>query len=750
MNRPTTVPAESPPARMRPLALALLLGFVPIGAHADDASNVDALTQIRNFIEFGIGWVDGGSARFGRYNGLDRDGGYGVLNIDWHARAAHDAEVATFTRLQARDLGLDTRRVDLAHGQQGRWVLRAGYAELPMRRSDDARTIFRGAGGNALTLPGDWVRAQNTAGMSQLGASLQPIAIGHERRRGMLGFDLLLARGWQFDSQVRHERKEGIKTIGAVIGNSGGNPRAVILPEPIDYTTREVELALRHFTPARQVEIRYLVSLFDEGQGALSWQNPYATIGGWQASVGHPTGFGQMALPPDNQFHQLSLLAGFNFAHGLRLVGDVAVGRMEQNETFLPYTINPVLAASIVQPLPRSSLDGRIDTTVANLRLTGRGFERIDWSLSGRIDDRDNRTPRDEYVYIAGDSALQNVAANSSFRRFNEPASYRDSRLRADAGWRVKPRTRLTASLEQRETERTYSERERADETTFKLGFRHAAGERVALALRVERADRDGSTYHGNEPFLSGYAPGYTSNVAGQWENPPLLRKSHLADRVRERAGASLTLTPNEAWQIGFDVQRVDDDYRRSELGLTDASSDIYTIDIGWVPSLRWSVYAFASDERLAMRQTGASIRTATREADALDPARRWRAAHDDRIDTHGAGVTFKPSSGRLQLGFDWVDARSVTDIDVSVGSALTARALPSNRTRLKSASLRADYAMAPKWTLTLRLMHEHYRSSDFTIDGVGPAQLANIVLLGETSPEYDANVAIASVTYRF
>jgi hypothetical protein len=197
-------------------------------------------------------------------------------------------------------------------------------------------------------------------------------------------------------------------------------------------------------------------------------------------------------------------------------------------------------------------------------------------------------------------------------------------------------------------------------------------------------------------------------------------------------------------------VQRVDDDYRRSELGLTDASSDIYTIDIGWVPSLRWSVYAFASDERLAMRQAGVSIRGPTREADALDPARRWRAVHDDRIDTHGAGVTFKPSSGRLQLGFDWVDARSVTDIDVSVGSALTARPLPSNRTRLKSASLRADYAMAPKWTLTLRLMHEHYRSSDFTIDGVGPAQLANIVLLGETSPEYDANVAIASVTYRF
>jgi MtrB/PioB family decaheme-associated outer membrane protein len=749
MNRPTLHTPE-PPARLRPLALALLLACAPLAAQDKEAFDLESLTRIRSVLEFGLGWIDGATPRFGRYSGLDDRGGYGVLAIDWYQRAAHDADDPVFTRIRAHELGLDTRRLDVAHGRQGQYVLRAGYAELPMRRSDDAQTIFRGAGTNRLTLPGNWVPAPSTAGMHELGASLEPVAIGHERRRGMLGLDLLLARGWQLDSRVRHERKEGIKTVGAVIGNSGGNPRAVILPEPIDYTTREAEVALRHFTPARQFEIRYLVSLFNEKLGGLSWQNPYSTIGGWQASVGHPNGFGQIGLPPDNQFHQLSALGGWNFAGGVRLVADLAMGRMTQDEDFLPYTVNPTLAASIVQPLPRASLDGRIDTTVANLRLTGRSFERLDWNLSGRFDDRDNRTPRDEYVYIGGDSTLQNVTANSAFRRFNEPASYRDTRMRADAGWRFAPRTRLTAAIERRETERTYSERESAEETTLKLGFRHATGERFAAALRAERADRDGSTYHGNEPFLSGYAPGYTSTVAGQWENAPLLRKFHLADRVRERAGATFTLTPTDSWQIGLDLQRVDDDYRRSELGVTDSFSDIATLDVTWMPSPRWTAYAFASQEDLTLRQVGASIRTATREADAVDPARRWFARHDDRIDTHGAGFTYTPGSGALAFGFDWLDARSVTDIDVSVGSALTAAPLPENRTRLKSGSLRTEWRFAPQWSVTLRLLHEHYRSSDFSIDRGAPNQLANVILLGETSPDYDASVATMTLRYRF
>ena len=47
---------------------------------------------------------------------------------------------------------------------------------------------------------------------------------------------------------------------------------------------------------------------------------------------------------------------------------DVSYGWMLQDQTFLPYTVNPGL--TVTNPLPRNSLDGEINTTLVNLRLT--------------------------------------------------------------------------------------------------------------------------------------------------------------------------------------------------------------------------------------------------------------------------------------------------------------------------------------------------------------------------------------------
>lgn len=737
----------------RPTVLAVLVaGVLAAGSAAaqDENPELDALTRIRSFIEFGLGVVDGESYRFGRYNGLEREGGYGVLNVDWFRRAPHDAEVPHYIHVVATDLGLSTRRVEVEQGHQGRYRVRASYAELPTLRSDTGTTPFLGVGGNQLTLPSGWVGSANTAGMTALPATLQPVRIGHERRRLGFGLDVLLQRGWEISSDVRRERKEGLKTIGAVIGNSGGNPRAVILPEPIDYELREGEVALRWSDPRKQFEARYLVSLLEENLDALSWQNPYAAISGWNAAAGFPTGFGQLALPPDNQFHQGSLSGGWNWDSGLRLSGTVALGRMKQDEEFLPYTINPAIASSVTQPLPRPSLDGRIDTTTANLQLTGRSGGRFGWSASWRLDDRDNRTPRAEYVYIGGDSANQSTGATSSFRRFNEPISYRDSRLKADATWRLAPRTRLNGSVERRSTERTYSEREEADETTFRLALRHDNGDWLTAGLRFERADRDGSTYVGNEPFLSSYAPGYTATVPGQFENPPLLRKLHLADRRRNRFAASATVTPTEAWSVTLDLQRLDDDYHASALGVTDTSSDVFTLDATWMPTTQWSSYAFLTRERLAMNQLGVSTRGATRVVDAQDPARSWSAAHDDHIDTAGAGMKWTLAGDRLELALDYLHARSDSDITVLAGSALGALPLPSATNRLRSLSVQADWRFDAAWSARVRLWNERFRFADFTLDGIEPNQLANVLLLGEGTPDYDVNVLFATVSYRF
>jgi MtrB/PioB family decaheme-associated outer membrane protein len=747
----------TPPSARNALYASVLFGLMAPGmlfAQSQftlDESDPDvaALTQIRSFIEFGISYVDDDSFRFGRFSGMQREGGYGVLNIDWFRRAPWNSADPTYTRVTGTNLGLASRRASFEHGRQGDYQVRASYQQIPIYRAT-GDTIFNGAGTAHLTLPGNWVPAQNTAGMTRLLSSLQPVELRTERRRFGFGLDKLLSDRWEVSTNVRHEAKKGLKALGGTFGNSGGNPRAVILPEPVDYETRQVDVALNYFDRSKQFELRYHVSLFDDGNRALTFSNPYSTISGWTPSTGFPNGFGEMALPPDNQFHQISASGGYNFSSGMRASADLAIGRMTQDEAFLPYTALPALQASIVQPLPRASLDGKIDTTLANFRIGDRPTDQLFWNASLRYDDRDNKTPRDEYIYIGADSQVQNVAANSNRRRYNEPYSYSETRLKLDGGYRFGRRTQLLGSIERRDIDREYSEVEESEETTLSLHLRHSMSDWFSGSLRLVRSDREGSTYHGDEPFLSGYAPGYTSTVAGGWENPPAFRRYSVADRVRDRIGANVTLTPNAFWNVSLDVQQVEDDYHRSELGLRRSDANVYTLDIGFVPSDVWSAYLFYSVEEREIDQNGASISSATRVANSTDPARRWNAFHTDDVDTGGAGIKWKAIEGRLDLGADYLVARSESLISVTTGSALNSRPLPPDKTRLNSFSVYGTYLLRDDLSLRLRLWNEHYRSTDFALDDVEVNQLSSVILLGDQAPNYKVNVITASLVYRF
>ena len=715
-----------------------------------DPEQVAELTEIRSTLEIGIGYVSDDSFRFGRYTGLEDEGVHGVLNLDFLRRGPYDGDSAEYLRISASDLGLTSREAAIEYGRQGDFGIRIGFDQMTALRSDSAATVFAGAGTDSLTLPAGWVPATSTAGMTALASSLRRVDLQHERKRWDLGVEKRLSRHWTLSASFSHEDRDGIKSLGGVFGNSGGNPRSALLPEPIDYETQTFDVSAAYTGSRKRFQIRYHLSLFENGFESLSWQNPYSTISGWAATAGYPTGFGQMALPPDNRFHQLDAAASFDLTPNTRLTVDLAFGRMTQNEPFLPYTADSVLAASIAQPLPRDSLDGQVDTKVLNLRLTSRAGTRLHWTASFRYDDRDNQTPRDEFVYIGGDSQLQDIGLTSSRRRFNELHDFEEQRLRLDLGYRIGAGGRLTAVAERKETDRSYTEREKATEDTFSLGWNQDFSDWFSGSLRFESASRDGSTYHGDEPFLSGYSPGYTGTVAGGWENPPGLRKFHLADRDRDQVTLMATLTPAEAWSLGLEADWASDDYERSSLGLTRTEINAYSVDISYAPTRQWNTYAYYSYEDLAFGQNGVSISGSTRVADEANPARLWSARHADRIDTAGAGLNVPVIANRLEAGIELLTVRTRSEIEVSTGSALTSAALPQLTSRLHSFGLRATWRLRNKALLNLRYWYEHYSSTDWALDDVEANQLANVILLGESSPDYNVHVVTLSTTIRF
>ncbi len=716
-----------------------------------DPETVRELTQMRSEVEVGVGWVSDDSFTFGKYSGLERQGGFAVLDVDLRRRGAYDGPDARYWSLTGSDLGLTSRSLGIEHGNQGRYKVFVTYDQLPTFRGDSAQTVFNGAGGANLTLPPGWVAATTTAGMTQLVPSLTDVDIDHERRRLGVGVDTTFFDAWTFKTRLTRETKDGLKTVGAVIGNSGGNPRAVLIPEPIDYVTQQVDVALSYADRIRQFQLGYTLSLFNNEHDALTWENPYAAIGGWDASAGYPTGQGRLHLPPDNEFHQVTASGGYNWSDRTRVTADLALGRMTQDQSFLPYTVNPTLAASITQPLPRSSLDGWIDTTLVTLRIASRPMPNLYWNAHYRYDDRDNKTPRDEYVYIGGDSQTQDTGATSSFRRFNEPYSYSERQIKLDAGYQLFWRTDLTAGAEHKEITRTFSEREDATEITYTLGLNTHPTEWVGTGIRVSRADRHGTTYRGEEPFLSSYDPAYTATVAGGWENHPDLRKYFLADRQRHTLALVATLTPGERWTLGVNTSYRKDDYETSDLGLTKSTINTYTADTSYTPFETVTAYAFYTLELLKSDQDGRQFSGgAVKLTQAADPTRDWFAAHRDRVDTIGGGVTKTLLKNTLDLGVDYVYAKSDSEVDVTVGSALTAAPLPDSITRLNSVSLYGKYALTANMALKLQYWFEKFRSTDWAVDDVAPNTLANVITLGEDSPDYRVHVVMVSLAYRF
>lgn len=748
--------------------------LAPASALADDNDNPVLLYgdgALHGTVEAGLGWQSDDSNRFGLNTGMTDKGAFGVLNVELNKRDPNTAGTANYLNLKATNLGLDSRNLRLDLGNQGNYKVWLEYDQLPMNRSEGASTIFNGSGGNNLTLPAGWAPGANVTaiGAAQLNAAARDIDIEHERKALTLGFGKTLPGGWDFKTSYKHEKKEGTRSIGAIFGNTGGNPRSAIIAEPVDYETDQVEAVLSYGDRQKQFQIGYYLSMFDDKYASLSWENPY-TNGAWAGlPVGYPAQ-GRLALPPDNKFHQITASAGYNFTEKTRLMADLALGRMTQDASFLPYTSIGGLTG--VLALPRNSLDGRIDTTVFNIRLNGRPTTDLSWNLAYRYDDRDNKTPHDLYNYIGGDSMNANTGATSNRWRYNEPYSSKEESLKADLGYKLGMRTDLTAGLEHSKIERTLSEVEENKETTAKIGLRTHFNDKVSGNLRLSRADRDGSAYHSNHPLTGSYVPGYynTTTCVGNtpagdpcwepWSNHPELRKLYMADRIRDKVAVGLSATPNQAWILGFNINYQQDDYKNSDLGLTKNVIDNYTLDAAYLATPSMTLTAFYSHDRMKSDQdnhrvTGTAT-TGARQDFATNPANAWWAKHRNSSDTFGLGLRKTVIENRLDMGVDFLHSRTKGEIDVgcAVGVACTGGAAPSAmpdlKTRLSTFSIWGNYALAKDKSIKVGYLTERYKAEDWALDGVTPTTLANVITLNEESPNYRVHVVTVSLAYKF
>jgi MtrB/PioB family decaheme-associated outer membrane protein len=751
-----------PPRRAGSATLALLIAAAcpPHGAHAQGQAQGQSQDGgdgriVEREVHAGIGYLDDGDYRYGKYSGLVSRGLEPLLGFGFSSRPEWDSGGTVYWEASGTRLGQDARQLSVVVGRYGTQRLEIGWQQVPRYfLTDTTRTPFRDVGSAFLSLPPGWTATGNTtADLPLLAPNLEDVGIRERRRRFDIDYERELGRIWTLDVSFRRDEKAGTRIRGATIGSTGGNARAALLPAPLAYETNIIDAGLTRSGTRHMLGFAYTGSFFRNGYSSLTWQNPFGAQPQWAEGVGFPDGLGRLALEPENSFHQVSASAAYSLGTATRLSASFARGRMLQDEAFLAFTVNPRLDLS--QPLPRASLDGQVDVTRLSLELTTRPTPNVNFTARYRHDDRDDGTPRAVYRMVRGDSENQ---LGAELGRVNRPYSLTKDDIELAASYRASRRLRVHAGYQFSDVDRDYSEIDNSEEHTYKAGLRFTAPQALSMTLDFVRARRSVDEYVGNRPLIETRVPGTVAE--DDFENHPLLRKYYLADRDRDGFTLRGDVPIGGSASLGLSAAHNRDDYRNSVLGLNRATMRSYTLDGAFFPAEIVQLTAFYTRDRYTGDQSGRSFTAAPGQA--FDPARDWRVDTRDRFDTAGVSL----GVDRLEQHWSWLERRTggravdagldVTYsasrgvIDVSSGAALETAPLPDLTTRLNHYRLYASYPLQNDASLRLAIEHERYRTRDFALDGVEPGTMANVIGLGHESPSYSVNWVVLTYSTRF
>ncbi|MCC6611255.1 MAG: MtrB/PioB family decaheme-associated outer membrane protein [Burkholderiales bacterium] len=778
---------------VNPLAAAVALALAAPGAALAEPMlqvplyrGADMSRYDENNVELGVGFSTESSFKFGEFNGIHDQGGFLIGNLNLRNRLGDDGR---YLNAFGYNLGLPSRQLGVEYGKQGGYWISAGYDMLTRYQFSDTLFIHNGLGGSVLTLPAGF--AGITAGTSQPPANaaainpfLRTYEIKQDRDVFRLGGGFNFAPGWDLSVNYRQDDRDGSKLIGAVMGNTGGNPRAAILPYDLNDRTQQVEAVVRWRSKTAQANFSYWYSKYDNDVGSLTWQNPYGIIAGWAGNSGFNTGYGRLGLMPSNDFHQFAATGAWNLAPKQRLTGTFSYSMMRQDDAFLPYTINgpafpggptqtPGTTLTVPNALPRSSLDGKIDNTLLDLAYFTRAWDKVTLRANYHYNKHNNKTPTALYAYVGGDTSNQppvaNDTINSTQLRWNVAESTTENRFKVDGDYEIFRRTLLRGFYEYKHISyEEESEALRSHTTNNLLGaeLRRIMSEEFTGTLRYAHDQRTGSDYSLTRAYRATYTTG-TTNAVPFPDNVPTLRHFFLADYDKDMIRAIGSITPMERVTIDLRADWYKVKYKGPDcggpndqvlapanifpaecLGRTQGDGASYTIDGSFVPADGWNAFAFYTYSLFSTDQLSRNINNTA--AQQISAARDWSASLKYTDNTVGLGVRYQPDNKKYDVGAQYVFSDGTGKYGLGAASALVPGPLPvpDTQARLHSLQLFAKYRYSKNVALRFNYWFEKYRTDDWAYDNATPTSSNNVLLTGHQSPQYDAHIFGISIAY--
>jgi MtrB/PioB family decaheme-associated outer membrane protein len=686
-------------ARLSVLALALLSAF--------GTANGQIAPATESSVTGGIGLVSGDRpdrALFDQYNGL-RPGSnvFGIFGADYYRR---NDEKGTSVDFQATDLLTENRELGFRWRKQGDWKFSADYRELQRRETAIPNTGLIGSGTTSpqvVALPG----GPGTG-----------FDLDLKTKRSNLGvsFSKVISSAWQFDASVSSEKKEGSRlwgtgmncptpialacrtTTGAEVGFG-----LLMTPEPIDSNHSQLEARLSYADSRLRVSGGYYGSFYRNEFGSLNPLVPdhlYNALGTLlPLSAGLQPILNQaVALPPDNQAHQLDLTGSYTLAPTTLVNFKLGYSQATQNQNF---------AASGLAGAPAgvSDLGAKVSTGLAQVGLTARPMPKLSLSGNVRYEHRDDDTPL----------ALYNVEGTSAFTNRQLPYKKLGSKLQANYQFTSDYRGTLAAdyqSIDRGVLTNTSSVsgitamRQKTEETGVRAEVRRRVSEDLSGAVGVESSNRTGSDWlRVNSGLGVTDVPDPTAASTGFATG---IFMPTLADRKRDKLKLNADWQASERLALQFIAETGKDRFSSpSSFGLHDSSMNSVSVDSTFAVNDKWSLTGYVSRGRQELNQS--------RPEAAI-------IAFDNTTTTLGLGFTGKPIA-KLEVGgtLSFMEDRNVYNqtLDATAGAGSVALlnatgGLPDIVFRQTTLNLFGKYTLDKQSAVRVDLGHQRSTWTDW------------------------------------
>ena len=376
------------------MVLSVLAAIGP--ALAEEGEDIAQYTKPESSVSVGVGGVSGDSrerAIFGQYNGMRNHSYSLLLDIDMINR---DDATGKWTTLEGRNLGLDDRELRFSQQLQGDWKYYLDYNQLTHHEIRTINTGMLGAGSTTPTV----VRLSAPGTGSDLNLGVKRESVG-------FGMDKWFGSSVKFELTAKNEDKDGARLFGkgfacssswvtdGVCTASTTQWALLMLPEPINSTTRQIEAKLNFSSDKMLLTGGYYGSFYSNAYGRLApnvpgtLNNPVGTATALDALLQSTLAL-PVALPPDNQAHQIYVSGNYAFTPMTRATFKYAYTQATQTDNFLG---NGLTGA----PSGKSDLGGKIDTHLLQLGLTTRPTQKLSVLANLRYEDKKDKTPQALY-----------------------------------------------------------------------------------------------------------------------------------------------------------------------------------------------------------------------------------------------------------------------------------------------------------------------------------------------------------------